>query len=112
MKLIKAYVHHVRAAEVVQALSDAGYRNLTLLDVRGTLKAVSDDERDFSREGVGLVIGEVQVELVCEDAEVDAATAIIRTHGQIGPQVSGWVYVSPIDQALPIGGELPGVPAA
>lgn len=39
MKLIKAYVHHVRTADVVQALADAGYRNLALFDVKGTLKA-------------------------------------------------------------------------
>lgn len=104
MKLVKAYVHHVRTAEVVQHLADAGYRNLALLDVRGTLKAFNDDERDYSCAGAGL-IGEIQLELVCEDSEVIAATSIIRTHGQIGPQVSGWVYVSPIDLALPIGGE-------
>jgi len=111
MKLIKAYVHHVRTADVVQALADAGYRNLALFDVKGTLKALNDDERYYSAEGAGLLIGEVQLELVCDDIEVVAATAIIRTHGQIGSQVSGWVYVSPIDQALPIGGEPSGMQA-
>lgn len=104
MKLIKAYIHHIRTTDVMQALADAGYRNLALLDARGTLKALSDDERDYSTEGAGLVIGEIQLELVCEDSEVDAVTAIIRTHGRIGPEVSGCVYVSPIEQVLPIGG--------
>ena len=110
MKLVKAYVHHVRTAAVVQHLADAGYRNLALLDVRGTLKAFSDDERDYSFSGASL-IGEIQLELVCEDSEVDAATSIIRTLGRIGSQVCGWVYVSPIDLALPIGGESIGVSA-
>ncbi len=104
MKLIKAYIHQIRTAQVVQALADAGFRNLALLDVRGTLKPLSDNERYYSPEGIGLLIGEVRLELVCEDHEADAVTAIIRTHAQIGPQVSGWVYVSPLEQALPIGG--------
>ena len=105
MKLIKAYIHHVRTTEVVQALADAGYRNLALFDVKGTLKPLSDEEQYYSPDGIGLLIGEVRLELVCEDSEVDTVTTIIRTHGQIGqPRVSGWIYVSPIDQAVPIGG--------
>lgn len=104
MKLIKAYIHQIRTAQVVQALADAGYRNLALLDVKGTLKPLSDDERYYSAGGAGLLIGEVRLELVCEDSEVDAVATIIRTQGRIGPQVSGWIYVSPIEEALPISG--------
>ena len=105
MKQIKAYLHHIRTAEVVQALADIGQRNLALLEVKGTLKPLSDNERYYSAEGAGLLIGEVRLELVCEDGDVDAVTALIRTHGRIGQQISGWIYVSSIDQALPIGGE-------
>ncbi len=104
MKLVKAFFHHVRAADVVQALADAGYRNITLHDVRGMLKPLTDDELDFSRDGNALVISEVRLSLVCEDAEVDAVTAIIRTTARVGKRLSGWVYVSPVEQALPIGG--------
>ena len=104
MKLIKAYIHQIRTAQVVQALADAGFRNLALLDVKGTLKPLSENERYYSPGGTGLLIGEVRLELVCEDAEVDAVATTIRTTGWIGPQVSGWIYVSPIEQALPIGG--------
>lgn len=68
------------------------------------LKPVIETERDYSREGAGLVISEVRLSLVCEDSEVDAVTAIIRTVAAIGPHVSGYVYVSPVEQALPIGG--------
>lgn len=104
MKLVKAYIHHNRTTAVVQALADAGYGNLALLDVKGTLKPLSDDERNYSTEGGGLLISEARLELVCENTEVDVITAIIRTHGRIGPQLSGWVYVSEIDQVFPIGG--------
>jgi len=103
MKLITAYLHHIRSAEVVQALADSGFRNFVLTDVRGMLPRLSDDERDYSTEGAGLVIGEVRLDLVCQDSEAAAVAGIIRTQAAIGPRLSGWVYISTIDEALPIG---------
>ena len=105
MKQIKAYIHHVRTNAVVEALVDAGYKNIALLDVKGTLKPLSDGERNYSPEGGGLLIGEARLELVCEDADVDKVTAIIRARGRIGPHVSGWVFVSAMEQMLPIDGD-------
>lgn len=112
MKLIKAYIHHVRTAPVVQALADAGYRPLELLEVKGTLKPLAGEEPYYSAEGVGLFIGEVRVEVVCEDSQAEEVTNIIRAHGGVGPRVSGWIYISPIDQALPVGGDPQDVPKA
>lgn len=109
MKLIKAFIHHVRTPDVIQALADAGFRNLTLQDVRGTLKPLPLEDRDYSIDMPGLVISEVRLSLVVDDAQVDAVTAIIRTFAQVGSGVSGYVYVSPVEQVLPIGG--PAEPA-
>ncbi len=105
MKQIKAFIHHVRSATVVEALREAGYRNITLLDVRGTLKPLNESEQNYSTEA-GVVISEVRVSLVCEDSQVDEVTGIIRRTGKIGDNISGWVYVSPIEQSLPIGGPI------
>lgn len=107
MKLIKAFLHHVRTAAVIDALADAGYRNLTIQDVRGMLKPITEREREYSAEAGSLVISEVRLSLVVEDREVDAVTSIIRTVGRVGPHVSGYVYVSPVEQVLPIGGDSP-----
>lgn len=103
MKQIKSFIHHVRSATVVEALRDAGYKNITLLDVKGTLKPLSESEQDYSTES-GVVISEIGISLVCQDSQVDEVTSIIRKTGRIGSNISGWVYVSPIEQALPIGG--------
>ena len=103
MKQIKAFIHHVRSATVVEALRDAGYKNITLLDVKGTLKPLSESEQDYSTEA-GVVISEIGISLVCQDSQVDEVTSIIRKTGRIGSNISGWVYVSPIEQSLPIGG--------
>jgi nitrogen regulatory protein P-II 1 len=106
MKLITAFIHHVRAAPVVEALADAGYRNISSQTVTGMLKPLTENEQTYSVEAGGLVISEVCLSLACEDAAVDTVTAIIRSVARIGPQISGWVYVSPIEQALPIGGDV------
>lgn len=88
MKLIKAFVHHIRAPEVVEALGDAGFRNITLQDVKGMLKPLSESEQDFY--AAGLVISEIRLSLVCQDHEVDVVTKIIRESARIGPHISGW----------------------
>lgn len=106
MKLISAYIHHIRSPEVVQALADAGYRNIVLEDVKGMLKPINEGEEVYSGDTTALVISEVKLSLVCEDGEVDAVTALIREAGQIGQHISGWIYVSALDQVLPIGDEL------
>lgn len=104
MKLIKAFIHHVRAASVVEALADAGFRNLTLHDVRGMLKPITEAERDFTADAGSLVISEVRLSLVVEDQDVDAATSVISTVARVGPHVSGYIYVSPVEQMIAIGG--------
>lgn len=112
MKLVTAFVHHVRAATVVQALADAGFRNISSQTVTGMLKPLSENEQAYSVDAGGLVISEVCLSLVCEDGEVDTVTTLIRWVARIGTQMSGWVYVSPIEQALPIGGDVVNEPAA
>ncbi len=103
MKLITAYLHHVRVSAVVDALNDAGYRNLNLQDVKGTLKPLDEDECAYSRE-TQLVISEAKLTLVCEESDVARVVGIIRDAGRIGSGISGWVYVSTLDEAWHIGG--------
>jgi nitrogen regulatory protein PII len=102
-KQIKAFIHHVRSAAVVEALNEAGFKNITIMDVKGTLKAIDESEKKYSSEA-GLIISEVRISLVCENDQVDEVTKIIRKVGHIGSNISGWVYVSSIEQALAIDG--------
>lgn len=108
MKLIKAFLHHVRTPKVVQALADAGYDNITLQDVKGMLKPLTEDEGDYSRDSTSLVISEARLSLVVDDAKVEEVTSIIRKNGRVGHHVSGWIYVSPVELVLPIDGDLQG----
>ena len=73
-----------------------------MLDVEGTLPLVFEKERDYSIETSELFISEAQLDLTCEDSEVAVATTIIRSQARIGPRISGWIYVFPIEEVLAI----------
>jgi nitrogen regulatory protein PII len=103
MKEIQAYIHHIKTASVVECLRQAGYKNITLLDVKGTLKSLSESEKVYSTEAE-LMISEVRLSLVCEDQQVPEIAKLIRKEGYIGEGVSGWIYISHIEKALPIDG--------
>lgn len=103
MKLVQAYIHDIRTAQVVQALRDLGHRNLSLIEVVGTLRPVSDYEEHYAGRNDASLIQEVRLELACADGDVERVTEAIRAKGPIGPQISGWIYVSPIEVVVPIG---------
>lgn len=102
MKCVKAFVHRNRIGDVVHALEVEGFRQLNLFDVRGLLAAISPQEQDYSVELGGPVISEIQLEVFCEDDRVQRATEIFQAVAKTGRHGSGWVYVIPVEAALPI----------
>ncbi|GMT39503.1 MAG TPA: P-II family nitrogen regulator [Acidiferrobacteraceae bacterium] len=104
MKEIKAFIHRNRVADIVRALGAAGFRNLSVIDVKGMLKALDTKEQKYSIEIGDEVITEMKLELVCDDENRTAeAVRIIQEHGQTGQPEAGWIYISEIQAALPIG---------
>lgn len=104
MKEIKAFIHRNRIADVVHALANAGFRNLSIIDVKGMLKAMDEREQDFSLEVGEQVITEVKLELVCENEErTTEAIRCIKDNARTGQPEAGWIYVSEISSALLIG---------
>ena len=99
MKYVKAFVHRNRVGDLVHALEVEGFRQLSLFDVRGLLRALSPREQDYSVELGGSVISEVQMQLFCEDERVPRAVEIFRTVGRTGRAESGWVDVGPVEPA-------------
>lgn len=102
MKEIKAFLHRNRVADVVHALTAAGFRNISLIDVKGMLKAIDQQEQEYSIEIGEMVITEVKLELVCDCDQVDQAVVLIRNNGSTGRSNGGWVYVTSIDASYPI----------
>ena len=102
MKEVKAFIHRNRIADVVHALKTAGFRNISVIDVKGMLKALDSQEQQYPIEIGEKVITEVKLEFVCEADKVDQALALIRDNGRTGQPNAGWVYVSEIESAYPI----------
>lgn len=100
---IKAYIHRNRVANVVNALINAGFNNLTVIDVQGLLKALDRKEQSYSIEIGQKVVTEVKLELVCEnETQTAEAVRIIGEHGKTGQLSAGWIYVSDVRSAIEI----------
>ena len=104
MKQIKAFVHRNRVSDLIHALNAAGFRRLSLFDVKGLLRALSAREQQYSVELGDQVISEVQMELFCEDDDVARAVEIFRRVANTGRAEAGWIYVSQVEWAVVIDG--------
>jgi nitrogen regulatory protein P-II 1 len=102
VKEVKAFVHRGRIADIVHALDEAGFQHLSVVDVKGLLRALSDREQNYSIEIGERVTNEVKLEVFCEDDQAERAVQLIRLHGRTGQNVAGWVYQSTVDHAWPI----------
>jgi nitrogen regulatory protein P-II 1 len=100
---VKAFIHRNRIADVVDALYQAGFHNLTVIDVQGLLKALDSKEQRYSVEIGQKVITEVKLELVCEDENRTAeAITLIREYGRTGQPHAGWIYVTGLLESIEI----------
>jgi nitrogen regulatory protein P-II 1 len=103
MREIKAFVHRNRIADVVSALASAGFRNLSVIDVQGLLRALDSKEQQYSVEIGQKVVTQVKLELVCETkADTQKAVALIREHAVTGQPDAGWIYISKIQSRIEI----------
>ena len=103
MKEIKAYVHRSRVADVIQELKAAGVDNLFVKTGHGLLVALDAGEQHYSMDLATAVIREYKLELLCEDEQVEALVAAIRDNALTGKSDAGWIYVTDVIQAVPVG---------
>jgi nitrogen regulatory protein P-II 1 len=103
MKQIKAFVHRNRVSDLIHELAEAGFKRLSLFEVKGMLRALSAREQQFSVEFGGQVINEMQMEVFCEDVDLPRALEIFQRTGRTGRTEAGWLYVSPVEAAYAIG---------
>lgn len=103
MQEVKAFVHRNRIADVVEALSSAGFKRLSIIDVQGLLHALDSKEQQYSVEIGQKVVTEVKLEVVCEgETRTAEAVALIREHAKTGQPDAGWVYVSDIHSSFQV----------
>lgn len=105
MKEIKAFIHRNRVSDVLHELKKAEFTRVSLVDVKGMLRAV-DDEMEYSVELGERVITEVKLEVVCDDARLDEAVLVLQRSARTDQPISGWIFVTPIELNFVIrGGE-------
>jgi nitrogen regulatory protein P-II 1 len=102
MKVIKAFIHQHRAADVIAALKQSGCRNLFVVTGQGLLKAGYAGEQHYSMDLAQTVIHECKLELLCEDEQVELLVTTIRDNAQTGKPDAGWIYVTDATRAVPV----------
>ncbi|MAU14178.1 P-II family nitrogen regulator [Muricauda sp. 334s03] len=101
MKEIKAFIKPNRIQRVIEALSDNGFKSMTLSQAEGTgaFKAKgAKPSLDFHVTDSPVV----KVELVCQNEEAQTAIDIILKNGRTPDPGDGIIYLSNIEDAFQI----------
>ena len=102
MKLITAIVRPDKLDDVIQAVSDAGARGLTVTEVRGFGRQYGHMGAIRPADQKALILPKVRIEVLATNHTVEPiAEAIVKsvTTGHIG---DGKIWVSPVNSALRI----------
>ncbi|HEA31429.1 nitrogen regulatory protein P-II family [Gillisia sp. Hel1_33_143] len=101
MKEVKAFVKPNRIQRVIEALSENGFKSMTLSQSEGTGAFKAKGARpslDFHVTDSPVV----KIELVCQNEEAQAAIEIIMANGKTEEPGDGIIYLSNIEDAFQI----------
>jgi nitrogen regulatory protein PII len=102
MKLITAIVKPFKLDDVKDALKAAGVAGMTVGEVRGFGRQGGHTETYRGAEYKIDFVPKVQIEIVLDDAEVDAAVEAIVTSAGTGKIGDGKVWVTDVDRLVRI----------
>ena len=102
MKAIKAYVRVHMVDKVIRGLEDAGFTEMTVIDVRAIRKGLSEDDLAYSVELAKRYMNVATLELVVPDRHVDQVRGIIAKQARTGLRGDGLIYVCPVEDAMHI----------
>ena len=98
MKLLRAVIRPEREDQVIQALESAGIVSLTKRDVlgRGQQRGIQVGATVYDE------LPKVELMVVIEDAQLDAALSAIAAGAKTGQPGDGKVFISPVETAYTI----------
>jgi nitrogen regulatory protein PII 1 len=98
MKLIRAVIRPEREEQVVEALEAQGIFSLTKMDVlgRGQQGGIQVGSTFYGE------LPKLQLMLVVEDTQMEAAIAAIQAGARIGQFGDGKIFISPVEAAYTI----------
>ncbi|SRX55042.1 P-II family nitrogen regulator [Aequorivita sp. CIP111184] len=101
MKEIKAFIKPNRIQKVIDALTENGFKSMTLSQCEGTGAFKAKGARpslDFHVTDSPVV----KIELVCQNEEAQTAIEIILKNGKTNEPADGIIYLSNIEDAFQI----------
>lgn len=100
MKKIEAIVRPHKIDDVREALLEAGFRGMTLLEVKGVGRQKGHTEVYRGSEYQVDFLPKVKVELVVADHRLETALGIIVKTARTGKVGDGKIFVLPVDEAI------------
>jgi len=102
MKKIEAIVRHFKVEDVKNALIAEGFSGMTITEVRGFGRQKGHTEMYRGTEYTVDFVPKVKVEVVVDDAKVQAALAMIVKAAQTGQIGDGKIFVSSLNDVVRI----------
>jgi len=100
MKLITAIVKPHRVADIKDALQTAGVRGMTVSEVSGFGRQKGHTEVYRGAEYTVDLVPKVRIEVLVEDADMDAIVDVIVRSAGTGAIGDGKVWVTPVETVV------------
>ncbi len=100
MKKIEAIIRPHKLDEVREALLEAGFRGMTILEVKGVGRQKGHTEVYRGSEYKVDFLPKIKLELVVTDDRLEAAIALILKTSKTGQVGDGKIFVLPADEVI------------
>ncbi len=100
MKKIEAIIRPHKLDEVREALQEAGFRGLTVTEVKGYGRQMGHSEIYRGSEYTINFLPKTKIDIICADSNLDKAVDIILKHAKTGEVGDGKIFVSSIDEVI------------
>lgn len=100
MKKIEAIIRPHKLDEVREALQEAGFRGLTVTEVKGYGRQMGHSEIYRGSEYTINFLPKTKIDIICTDAHLDKAIDIILKHAKTGEVGDGKIFVSAIEEVI------------
>ncbi len=100
MKKIDAIIRPHKLDEVREALQEAGFRGLTVTEVKGYGRQMGHSEIYRGSEYTINFLPKTKIELVCADKDVEKAISIILKKAKTGEVGDGKIFVSGVEEVI------------
>ena len=100
MKKIEAIIRPHKLDEVREALQDAGFRGLTVVEVKGYGRQMGHSEIYRGSEYSVNFLPKVKIEIVCSDANAEKAIGIVLKVAKTGEVGDGKIFVLPVEEVI------------